>query len=331
MKNLLCPILLILITFLFVFSSHAQDTSPEDYLIKKGDTLWDISDSKLQDPFLWPRLWKENPQIKNPDLIYPGDKLKIPSREALMPEVEFPAVEKEIPVVTTLPKTAEEKASETIEMEKPKKYIITKELSISSGWISEEFSSIGLIKGAQENRTVVGRNDIVYLKISGKAKNGDKFFIVRNVKTVMHPKTGDLLGYLIKVPGIVEVIGTERDTIQANVSASYEEVHVGDSLLPYMEIDLPLEPVVVRYPSVNGYIVETHKTSKLASKGDIVYLDKGQRHGLRTGDVFSVFREKAEKIPVADLQIIALQPETSKAVLLNSHVEVSIGDIWGKK
>src|SRR4030067_2127685 len=101
MKNFSCLILLILIIFLFVFSSHAQDTSPEDYLIEKGDTLWDISDSKLQDPFLWPRLWKGNPQIKNPDLIYPGDKLKIPSREALMPEVEFPAVEKEIPVVTT--------------------------------------------------------------------------------------------------------------------------------------------------------------------------------------------------------------------------------------
>ena len=48
------------------------------YKIKKGDTLWDISEEYLKNPFLWPNIWKENKYIKNPDLIYPGNQLVIP-------------------------------------------------------------------------------------------------------------------------------------------------------------------------------------------------------------------------------------------------------------
>ena len=48
------------------------------YIIVKGDTLWDISNSFLKDPFLWPLIWKVNPYIANPDLIYPGQKIRIP-------------------------------------------------------------------------------------------------------------------------------------------------------------------------------------------------------------------------------------------------------------
>lgn len=45
------------------------------YIVKEGDTLWDISADKLQDPFAWPKIWSQNPQIENPHLIYPGDQV----------------------------------------------------------------------------------------------------------------------------------------------------------------------------------------------------------------------------------------------------------------
>ena len=57
---------------------NAQMQKYEDYTVRKGDTLWDISKKELKDSFLWPKVWKENPDVKNPDLIYPGQKIRIP-------------------------------------------------------------------------------------------------------------------------------------------------------------------------------------------------------------------------------------------------------------
>ena len=51
--------------------------APKSYTVKQGDTLWDISGLYLAQPWLWPQLWKLNPQLDNPHLIYPGDVLSL--------------------------------------------------------------------------------------------------------------------------------------------------------------------------------------------------------------------------------------------------------------
>ncbi len=48
------------------------------YTVKKNDTLRDIAGAELCDPLLWRRIWKRNRFIKNPNLIYPGQKLVLP-------------------------------------------------------------------------------------------------------------------------------------------------------------------------------------------------------------------------------------------------------------
>jgi nucleoid-associated protein YgaU len=53
----------------------------ETYVVKKGDSLWAIAKKKniYNDPFLWPVIFDANKgKIKKANLIYPGQKLKIP-------------------------------------------------------------------------------------------------------------------------------------------------------------------------------------------------------------------------------------------------------------
>ncbi len=48
---------------------------PTRYIVKRGDTLWDISTQFLVEPWRWPEIWQTNPQVANPHLIFPGDEL----------------------------------------------------------------------------------------------------------------------------------------------------------------------------------------------------------------------------------------------------------------
>jgi LysM repeat protein len=59
----------------------AEACKMETYAVKKGDCLWTIAKKKkiYNDAFLWPVIYEANKgKIKNANLIYPGQKLKIP-------------------------------------------------------------------------------------------------------------------------------------------------------------------------------------------------------------------------------------------------------------
>lgn len=62
-----------------------------EYTVKKGESLWWISKYKdiYDDPYLWPIIYQANKgQIKKPNLIYPGQKLKIPRTGISMAEIK---------------------------------------------------------------------------------------------------------------------------------------------------------------------------------------------------------------------------------------------------
>jgi LysM repeat protein len=61
------------------------------YTVRRGDSLWWIAKYKdhYNDPYLWPLIYKANKNlIKNPDLIYPGQKFKIPRTGFRMEDIK---------------------------------------------------------------------------------------------------------------------------------------------------------------------------------------------------------------------------------------------------
>lgn len=67
--------------------SPTPQPPPATYTIKEGETLWAIA---RRFHISLDRLIKSNPQIEDPDLIHPGDRIKIPGEEA-PPLAEPPA------------------------------------------------------------------------------------------------------------------------------------------------------------------------------------------------------------------------------------------------
>jgi LysM repeat protein len=58
-------------------TAEAPARIPEVHTVRRGDTLWGLSEHYHGNPWQWPRLWSYNPHVENPHWIYPGDQLRM--------------------------------------------------------------------------------------------------------------------------------------------------------------------------------------------------------------------------------------------------------------
>ncbi|MBC8555180.1 MAG: hypothetical protein H8D23_36670, partial [Candidatus Brocadiales bacterium] len=281
-------------------------------------------DSEMEDNFLWPKLWNVNPQIENPDRIYPGISITIPSREELMrmtiPPKKAPAIKKR-----------KKKPVAVVVKREKKEYLVDRNLYLASGWIDDNNPGKGEIVSTPTGRVMVGQNELIYIKTDKNVDMGNRYLAIREVKVVNHPESNNKLGHQIRVSGIIEVTGKDSGQTKAKVLKSFENVHVGDGLIPFQEVDLPKTTKNPRNPDNSGYIVESHMNLRLLRQGNIVFVDKGENDGIQVGDVFSVFTESPVRRPIGEFQVISLRSTTSGAVITDISSEISIGLQWGKK
>ena len=303
----------------FAFS---QTEEIKDYKVQKGDTLWGISSNELQDPFLWPKIWKENPGISNPDRIYPGQSIKIPLY-LLQKET------KEEPIQEPVAEKVQEPEKEVVKEEPaPVKVapLVDKKLYISSGYIADSIVGEGMITGSPEERNIFGINDLVYIKTNGTPDIGNKFYIIRKGAEVIHPATKQKVGYVIEILGIAEVSKLEYGETIAKITESYMDISTGDILGTFYEMEPPVLSKPFRMPDIEGYVLATNSQHIMNINQDIVYIDKGQADGLQPGDILEALAVGAHSVPNGTIQIIKVKENTATAIVVSSTNAVMAGN-----
>lgn len=303
----------------------AQEEEFKYYKVLPGDTLWDISQKELIDPFLWPKVWKENPEIPNPDLIMPGQTIKIPlyllrkeaPREEPVPEPVVVAEPQKAPVVMPEPP-------------RPKLMpLVNANLFISSGYIASSVNELGKVIGSQSGKILLGDHDIVFVTTKATYMPGDRFYILRKGPIVKHPITKNVLGYLIEITGIAEILKSEYDgQTPAKIIESFSDVNIGDILVAYQKETPPdVSTVECRTPKISGYIVEARQLRLNNGQFDIVYIDKGKRDDIRVGDLLKTANKGKFIVTNGLIQIIKVQDSTSVAIVRQSADAITKGNL----
>jgi len=321
-KILSCRALLLFIFILLPSFVAAQTEEYRDYVVEKGDTLWDISQKELNDYFLWPKVWKENPDIKNPDRIYPKQTIRIP---LYLLQKEIPEAKPEVKLKAKPEIKKEESVVAIVEPAK-KEYLVPRDLLISSGYITDSVHSVGRITDSPVDRTILGKNDHAYIRTKNPVEVGNKFYIINVAEKVSDPKSGRKLGYLIEILGIAEVVDLGNNDPEIIITNSYRDIPTGSLLDDYYEIEPPLAIESPRKPDLSGYVVATREIHMINGSGDVVYIDIGKKEGLEVGDLLATTAKSKHRIINGTIQVINTRETTSTAIVRKSNDAITKGD-----
>jgi LysM repeat protein len=324
-------------------ASSANEENTE-YTIKKGDTLWDISNAFYKDPFLWPFIWKANPSITNPDLIYAGNKLTIPSlaplERAMQKPTPTPLPEEEVESARAVqPRQVQPAEKETggnilILPEEQPEPIIDKYAMLSAGFVNGMKNTDIIVDSAGEPNTIFAYGDSVYVKFGSpeNVKIGDKYLIYTSLGDVKHPRTGKRYGQLIRGLGVLEVTAKDPsvEVATARITLSFDTIEKNNWLIPYQEPMLVFPSSVKKSKDISGYILAVTNKRSIVGQMDFVYIDKGSVDGVDPGDSFIVYadpRKSGEpRKKIGEVQVFLVKERSSTAIVRRSSDVLTTGN-----
>lgn len=340
--------------------SEAQASS-EHYIVQYGDTLWDIASEQLNNPHQWRDIHRGNPQIANPNLIYPGDVLGLGDGAAAGTDADpasssggrrrsdkaiarpwygLPVPEpKEVPArPAPTPLVPSADFIETAGFIVP--YSLEELQNSDFGQVANsggetthvalsEYGQIGMVFG-----------DMVYIDKGTKddVKEGDVYVAFRPRKEIFHPITSEIMGTQIDILGHLRVRNLEPGTASAEVIKSYSYIQIGNPIMPLSELSVPLaKPERGNSKTYGlkvgnqliGHILHERIGRTGISFGDIVYVDVGAAQGVQPADNFIIFREIGEGFPrqaIGRLSVLSVQEQTSTALITESVKTINLGE-----
>ena len=324
-------LLLIFGVFLPCLALAEDREEPVIYIIKRGDTLWGLSERFIKDPRYWPNMWSRNDEITNPHVIYPGQRVKVFSDH-----LEFEPRE---PFKVAVPNSAAAKSADIYQDVAEER---TFTIRGSEGYLLEkDRKPAGYVIGAHNDRIIAGMDDIIYtdIGVNRGARGGEKFSIFRDEGPVSHPVTSEILGRKIIPLGSLQLTDVEQKASRAIITGNYKEISSGSYLMPYRN-GRPRE-VSLKMSSRNlkGYIVESYSGTQGIAAGDIVYTDLGSAQGAVPGNMLYIVRDvtldksltmgRVERLPqelLGALVILETGKRTSTALVIKSIDVIYKGD-----
>ena len=300
---------------------------PQPYVVKKGDTLWDIANYFFKDPHKWLKIWERNLYITNPDLIYPGNEIWFNVKKK-----KQGGLSKVRPQPTIISKPVER-----LETQIDTSLLLTA-LARQDFVSPEAVEGVGYVLDSEEERINYGANDHVYLKMKQAAHDGDMFDVFRTGDSIYDPDTGDLVGVLVQHLGKIKVTSQASGVYRGIITETFEEISRGDRLKPAKDVNTRIKP---DFPagSLKGKVLYIRNNAAEAGQNQVIGISLGVKDGLKAGSVLSVHhsgRVTVDKITgeevqlpdekIGELMVLVAQKNASLALLTRSSSAVNIGD-----
>jgi len=310
-------------SFMLTTISQADDIvikNRHQYVVKEGDTLWDLSSRFLAKPWYWKDIWKENPNIQNPDLIYPKDVISVEriegkdyitlNRNSSINEYQL---DSEMKTVKLEANERQEELPDSIPLvnrNKIKNYFSNNIVTD----LSDKGRS-GYVLQTSNEALIAGPGDEVYVTYED-IKPGQIFDIYSQV---IEHKDGDLtLGYeIIKIGegmitaisdknvGLMRILST-KSGIRSKYKIIAKEKEETSNLFPSKPID-----------TVDAKIISLGENISNSGLYDVILINRGYNSNLEVGNVLAV-KEPDGKVnnPLKEDEELTLPSQSIGLVML---------------
>lgn len=266
-----------------------REDHPDRYVVKSGDTLWDISGRFLAQPWRWPEIWGVNPQVGNPHLIYPGDVLRLVwtadgprlVRDGMGDSGRLSPRVRVTPITDPIPALPLSRVRQFLE-----EAIVIRDADVRR---------YPYVVEGDDARVVNGGGDIVYARRT-QGQNGQRFDLFRLGEPYVDPDTGEHLGYAALHVADGELLEA-GDPARLHLRRARREVLPRDVLIP--EAARALMPNFYPHPPgapVAGRILSVVDGVSQIGQYSVVVLNRGRRDGLESGHVLAV-KQRTRRTP----------------------------------
>ena len=315
--------------------------APVEYRVQSGDTLWDIADMYLSEPWRWQELWAGNPHIDNPDLIYPGDVLSLRVPKGGKPhllisrggEVKLKPGMRATPLDLAIPLIGLDEIGAFLRRNR----VLEKLEAEQAPYIL-----------ASNKRNLLGApGDVVVARgrvaVGSGTEQDTMFGVYRLGQQFIDPITGEALGFEGRLIGSAQKQGATKDAElnEFEVKTVKEEIRQGDRLLPLREriLDAAYQPRAPGFELENGYMIAVEGGVNQIGSLNTVILNKGARDGLEVGHMLHIYQSGAyvrdelrgDMVRLPDvraglLMVFEVFDKSSLAVVLKASRPLSVMD-----